>query len=98
MLRHAGLVAGIQVFAALSHLKTWMVGHQGVYARLRRAMPPGMTNTGGDNSREKKLSPLLKSSLILHAPCSRRGALMRCLDGGADRRRAWRCALKSGGG
>ena len=28
----------------------------------------------GDNSREKKLSPLSKSALILHAPCSPRGA------------------------
>jgi hypothetical protein len=32
----AGLVPAIHAFAAA---KTWMPAHQGVYARLRRAMP-----------------------------------------------------------
>jgi hypothetical protein len=32
-----GVMPGIHVFAAAK--KTWMAGHQGVYARLRRAMP-----------------------------------------------------------
>src|ERR1043165_5956601 len=35
-----GLVPGIHVFLAdMPTIKTWMAGHQGVHARLRRAMP-----------------------------------------------------------
>jgi len=36
-LQHGADVPGIHVCAAAR--KTWMAGHQGVYARLRRAMP-----------------------------------------------------------
>ena len=67
MLRHARLVAGIQVFAALSHLKTWRSGTRRDYARLPRAMPC-KKNIGGDNSRENKLSPLLKPLLFFTHP------------------------------
>src|SRR5262245_54986760 len=34
-----GLVPGIYIFFVKRHYKTWMAGHQGVHARLRRAMP-----------------------------------------------------------
>ena len=34
-----GLVPGIHVLITASSTKTWMAGHMGVYARLRRAMP-----------------------------------------------------------
>ena len=56
----------------------------------------GEGKTRGDNFPRKKVIPLAESALILSAPCSPRGALMRRLDGGAGRRRARRYASKSG--
>jgi hypothetical protein len=56
-----------------------------------------MTTPHAGITPRKKVIPAPKTSLILHAPCSQRGAIMRRLDGGAGRRRPWRCGVGSGG-
>ena len=47
----------------------------------------GAAGVGAGITPRKKVIPAAKSALIIHAPCSPRGAIMRRLDGGAGRRR-----------
>src|SRR2546429_8706730 len=47
-----GLVPGIHVFVVWLELKSWMAGHKGVNARLRRAMP------GHDGSKDLPMAKI----------------------------------------
>jgi drug/metabolite transporter (DMT)-like permease len=66
------------------------------YARHPLPASRGEGREGAGITSLKKIIPALKTSLILHAPCSQRGAIMRRLDGGAGRRRDRRTGPQSG--